>query len=567
VRRTILALAAIALLAATPADTPPSRPVEFRPGLRASIEDGNRLMLLVRAQPGDGYRSLARVYAPDEGAWKAIQEANKSATLLVGRTYRIPYELLSEPYQLQVFLAVFPEDRLQDDAWVHVAGRGALPTYQESLWDVAEWLTGEGRHYTEIQQASGLADVTLAGGEVARIPTSLLKPLFRRWGEAQKAERAGTTPLTYHGDAQGKYAAYRLKKGEALYSSVVMRFTGRVAPAEVNKIARQIARRSGIRNVRRIPVGDTIKIPLPLLLSEHLPLHDPRRIEVVATRRETEAFKNPGGQGDLAGVTIILDAGHGGIDAGAVRGGIYEDEMVYDILCRIKQRLERDTSANVLVTMEDRKTGFKPRDLARLPHDTNEVLLTTPRYHARNRKLRAVAVNLRWYLANSYYRSLRQKGVPAERILFASLHADSLHSSVRGAMVYVPGERYRRGRYGNSGRVYSRHKEVQQEKYVSFTRRQRLRSEGLSRDLARHLVRELRRSRIRIHPHQPIRDHVVRRGRAWVPAVIRSSRVPSKVLIEVANLSNRGDRALLRKPIFREGIAEAFVDAVRAYYR
>lgn len=553
-------------MAASPADTPASRPVEFRPGLRASIEDGNRLVLLVRAQPGDGYRSLARRYAPDESVWKAIRTANQSVDLLVGRTYRIPFQLLSEPYQLQVYLALFPKDHLQEDAWVHEAGRGVLPTYQETLWDLAEWLTGEGHHYTEIQQASGLQEVTLSSGDVARVPASLLKPLFQRWGEIHKAERKGLLPLTYGSDAEGAFASYRLKKGEALYSSVVIRFTGRIAPAEVNTIARQIARRSKIHDVRKIPVGDTVKIPLDLLLPEYLPLHNPRRIEVVATRRETEAFQNPGGQRDLAGVTIILDAGHGGIDAGAVRGGIYEDEMVYDIVCRIKRRLERETSATVLVTIKDRKTGFKPREQGRLPHDTNEVVLTNPPYHPRNRKLRAVSVNLRWYLVNSYYRSLRQQGVPRERVLFASFHADSLHPSVRGAMVYVPGERYRRGRYGNSGRVYARHKEVQQEKYVSFTRKQRLRSEGLSREFALIMVRELRHSRIRIHPHQPIRDHVVRRGRAWVPAVIRSSRVPSKVLIEVANLNNKRDRAVLRKPIFREGFAEAFVDAVRAYY-
>ncbi len=545
----------------------PARPIEVLSGLRATIEDGNRLVLLVRAQPGDGYRALARRTASAESAWKAIAAANGSVRLLAGRSYRVPFDLLSELLQLQVFLAIFPGDHLESDAWVHVPDQSTVPTYQESLWDVAEWLTGEGHHYTEIQQASDLQDVTLGSGQVARVPVRLLKPLFRRWGKAQQAEREKPGPLAHKRDAKGEYAAYRIKRGEALYSSVVVRFTGRVAPAEVNTIARQIARRSGIRNMNKIPAGHIVKIPQELLLPDYLPLRHPRRIEVMATRGEAAAYRNPGGRRDLAGVTIILDAGHGGIDAGAVRGGIYEDEMVYDVLCRIKRLLERDTLAKVLVTIKDRKTGFEPRELSRLRHDTNEVLLTNPPYHPRNRKLRAVAVNLRWYLVNSYYRAARNEGTPAERVLFASLHADSLHSSVRGAMVYVPGERYRRGRYGNSGRVYARHREVRQERYVSFTRRQRLKSEGLSRQFASHLVRELRRSRIRIHAHQPIRDHVVRRGRAWVPAVIRSSRVPSKVLLEVANLNNKHDRALLRKPIFREGIAQAFVDAVLAYYR
>lgn len=565
--RLLLWLAAPAAAAAALAATPQAASVPIRSGARAAVEEGNRLVLHVRAEPGAGYRALARQYAPDESAWKAIQKANDNALLRAGQRVRIPYELLSESLQLQVFLTLFPQDHLEGDTWIHVAGRGALPTYQESLWSLAEWLTGEGRRYAEIQQASGLEDVTLTRGQVARVPARLLKPLFRRWGETRQAESERDSDLSYGRDAEGEYALYRLKAGEALYSAVVIRFTGRVEPSDVNAIAAQIARRSRVRDVTDIPVGRAIKIPYSLLLPEYLPPTDPRRIEIEAARREAETYRNPGGSRDLAGVTLILDAGHGGIDAGAVRGGMHEDELVYDIMCRIKRALERDTSASVLVTIRDRVTGFEPRDLEWLPHDTSEVVLTNPPYHPRDRSLRAVAVNLRWYLANSHYRVLREKGVPPERVLFVSLHADSLHASVRGAMVYVPGERYRRGRYGNRGGVYGAHREVRQEAYVSFSRRERLQSEGLSREFSSHLVRAFRRSQIRLHPYQPVRDHVVRRGRAWVPAVIRCSRVPAKVLIEVANLNNAEDRVLLRQPRFREAVASAFVHAVRSYYR
>jgi N-acetylmuramoyl-L-alanine amidase len=568
----VLAAAALALSilpaggAARDARTLPRR-VEVRPGVEAAVEDGNRLVLRVRAQAGAGYRALARQYAADEGSWEAIEKANASSLLRVGRTYRIPFEILSEPVQLQAFLALFPLDRFEADAWVHVAGRGALPTYQESLWALAEWLTGDGQRYQEIQQASGLEDVTLSSGQEARVPLPLLKPHFRRWAEARLEESRTPSELSYGRDAEGEYALYRLKAGEALYSAVVMRFTGRVEPAEVNAIAARIARRSGIPDVTDIPVCQSVKIPYDLLLPEHLPPTDPRRIEVEATRREAETFRNPGGARDLAGVTVILDSGHGGVDAGAVKGGVHEDELVYDILCRIKRLLERETSATVKVTIRDRLTGHAPRDRESLPHDTREVILTDPPYQPRSRSLRAVGVNLRWYLVNSYYRDLRARGVPADRVLFASLHADSLHPSARGAMVYVPGERYRRGRYGNRGGVYANHREVRQEAYVSFTRRERLQSEGLSRDFGSHMVQALRREGLRVHPFQPVRDHVVRRGRAWVPAVIRCSRVPTKVLLEVGNLNNAEDRALLRKPAMRESVARAFVNAVRSYYR
>jgi N-acetylmuramoyl-L-alanine amidase len=61
---------------------------------------------------------------------------------------------------------------------------------------------------------------------------------------------------------------------------------------------------------------------------------------------------------------------------------------------------------------------------------------------------------------------------------------------------------------------------------------------------------------------------VIYRGRGkWVPAVIRYSTGATKVLIEVANLTNDEDAANLKDPDFRERYAAAVVKAIRAYYR
>src|SRR5256885_11217725 len=35
----------------------------------------------------------------------------------------------------------------------------------------------------------------------------------------------------------------------------------------------------------------------------------------------------------------------------------------------------------------------------------------------------------------------------SEKVVFLSIHADSLHPSLRGAMIYIPGERYVQGSY------------------------------------------------------------------------------------------------------------------------
>ncbi len=64
----------------------------------------------------------------------------------------------------------------------------------------------------------------------------------------------------------GEYAVYRLQRGEALYSAVVVRFTGQLLAVQVNETAMEIAARSGIDDVTDISVGYPVKIPLDLLL-------------------------------------------------------------------------------------------------------------------------------------------------------------------------------------------------------------------------------------------------------------------------------------------------------------
>ena len=133
-------------------------------------------------------------------------------------------------------------------------------------------------------------------------------------------------------------------------------------------------------------------------------------------------------------------------------------------------------------------------------------------------------------------------------------------------MVYIPGAKYRTRRYGNGNSLYSRFEEVRDQTYVSFDAKTRARSEGVTRQFAQQLMRSFRNANIPVHQYEPVRDHVVRRGRSWVPAVIRCSEVPLSLLLELVNLSNSQDRSQLRDPDFREQLARSFVDALLAYY-
>jgi N-acetylmuramoyl-L-alanine amidase len=179
-----------------------------------------------------------------------------------------------------------------------------------------------------------------------------------------------------------------------------------------------------------------------------------------------------------------------------------------------------------------------------------------------------VGVNLRWYLANSLLKRPAPDGtkVPPEKTVFLSLHADSLHPSVRGAMIYVPGERYLRDRYGKSGAMYAAYREVKEEPVVSFNKKERVASEGASTALAEGLVAALRDGGLPVHSFSPVRTHVIRSGREWVPAVLRYNRVPNRALVEVANLGNDEDRALIVTKAFREQLAESLASGLVAFF-
>jgi len=362
------------------------------------------------------------------------------------------------------------------------------------------------------------------------------------------ASASGGSELTFKRDSQGGYASYRLQHGETVWTHVVRRFTSRTDDVSDTESSRLILERSGFDDDTKIPDGAEMKIPVGLLAPE---FRERRTSEVVDQAKP------------LAGVVVILDPGHGGIDTGTTpRGGIFEDEIVYDIMCRAKRILEQDTAATVYVTVRDRSRGYAlSATRADFPEDGDEYVLTSPNYRIADS---TVGLHLRWYLANSLYRRALRGGIESGRVLFTSFHAEALSSSSRGAMVYIPGARLRDGVYGKSGQPYARFSEVRERPKVAFTQRERAASERLSRAFAEQLTRSLRASGVMVFANQPIRDRIRRRSE-YVPAVLRYNAVPTEVLVECGNLSNVRDRQNLCDPTFRERFARAYVNAVIEY--
>jgi N-acetylmuramoyl-L-alanine amidase len=538
----------------------------IEPGLSAEIDNGKKISL-----------TACDEYAVAEWAPRVLANPEKKDKFISGKCLKVPLGELSEEYQLEVMKTLFKKDSYDEDGWIHrVTYISRRRGGGETMWNISDWFTGNPQNYRKLLDYNGMTKWTkIYKGTKIRIPLYLLRPAFkepilfeiaaRRAAEGPSAEAKKLNgDLTLKSDGQGPYASYRMKKGDTIYSKVVMKYTGRVTSRDVMDAVDIICRRSSIKKAKRLKPGDEVKIPLDLLSLQYLPPNDPRRQEYEGMRRDAMKYSNPVHTAKLNGIAIILDSGHGGDDPGAIGSNrVYEDEVAYDILCRIKRRLETTTMATVIPTIVDKSQQYEPRTSSVFSKDKDEYLLTNPRYKNGSAK---VAVNLRWYLVNSIFRKLTKNGTKPNEVVFVSLHADSLHPKVRGSMVYTPGAYYCRGNGGKRGKIYDAHAEVREKQFVRLSYEDRVRSEGLSGELAKSIIKSLGKYDIKIHAEKPIRNHVVKGRRSYVPAVIRHNIVPTKILLEVANLKNYSDNRLLADHEFREKFAIAFVDAVTDYY-
>ncbi len=560
------ALIATAALVASSAPPAPSDVLPLGREMRVRLIGGRELLLEVKPWPGESLPSLARRMAPSPA-----QSALLEASLAEGNAktddgfYRLPFALLGTDARALVLRSVFPDDRADGGDWLHVARASPLPIYDEGLWQVAAWFTGDGAHFVELLRVNDLASPELARGQIVRIPASLLDAALKQGATSDDGI------LVYGSDAKGAFAGYRLKPGEALYSAVVLRFTGRTSSEDVESLARTIAARSDVRDLTDIPAGWLVKIPLDLLEPEFLPSSDARRKSIdkakAAMERELSARPPTKTTQGLEGVVVIIDPGHGGIDPGTMNHHLWEHDYVFDVASRLRRELETHTAAKVYFTLDDTGKKTAPSRGDALESNRKRSVLTTPPFLAEEHRDTAIAVNLRWYLANSLYRKLVKKGVDPDKIVFLSLHADARHASLRGAMVYVPGAAYRKGTMGSSSSTYLRFKEVREQPRVSFTSKDRVRSEAVSGKLAVALVKALKKADLPLQPYQPIRERVIRGRKVWLPAVLRGNVVPTKVLIEMVNLNNPEDATLLGHAADRERLAKALVNALSDYFR
>ncbi|HSP16183.1 MAG TPA: N-acetylmuramoyl-L-alanine amidase [Thermoanaerobaculia bacterium] len=543
--------------------------------IRALLTRDYQIDVLVEPHAGDAWTRLAKRVTGDAARWEDLAQFNHSDdNLKTEQAVRVPFALLRPSLQRDILRTLFPNDRRTDAGWMHIVV-GGHGIEGEPLWNIAEWFSGDGANYAAVRKANPGQGLSTRTGDVILVPNALLTAAFGSGPEGENAPKTaaevrrskdaqaqhapadedaseaslpapvGVPSLTYERTNTEPYAVYRLQKGEALYSSVAIRFTGRVYAKDVGDVVERVVKFNNIEDVAKIPVGYAVRIPMDLLLPQYRPQDDPARLAEEASQRASAKLARRTRARNLAGVHVILDAGHGGSDPGATLGDVRESKYVYDVMCRLQHILEKKSAAMVSITRNE------------------EAVLTTPEYPLDDA---IVGVNLRWYLANSLFRRAIKAGVDKEKVVFISIHADSLHPSIRGAMAYIPGERFVRGSYEKRGSVYLARAEVRERPVVRHSEHESLEAEGLSRDFGESVIAAFEDAHLPVHTFNPVRDNVVRDGSEWVPAVIRYNLVPTRLLLEVCNLGNRHDRELFMTRKFRQQVAEAIYRGLVDFY-
>jgi N-acetylmuramoyl-L-alanine amidase len=226
------------------------------------------------------------------------------------------------------------------------------------------------------------------------------------------------------------------------------------------------------------------------------------------------------GPADASRPLIVIDAGHGGHDPGAVREGVREKALTLALARALRDELLRGGGVRVALTREDDR-----------------------------------------------YLMLAERSGIARRLgadLFLSIHADSVETGdASGASLYTLSER---GSSQIAERMAERENRADRINGVQLAET----SDAISAILVDLSQREaqaraeefaalvLREARGRV----PLRDDPLQSA-AFV--VLKSPDVPS-VLFESGYISNSGDTARLLSPEGRRAFAEATARAVRAYF-
>ena len=515
--------------------------------------DGQDIIVYIRPRPGEGLFRFASWTLRDwRNNYQKIKKYNNNRVLQKGSYVRFPFSVLNDSLQGLVLQTLFPNDTSEEEEWAHrVVFKGETVSLIAGVFAKKSIPASKLVEYNELERGGR----SLAIGDVVNIPWEWvreelnLKPIEVKEPLVVKPDRFGK-----------KHAFYTIKKGESLYSSVVIRFTGRTLAEDVNRMANRLLALNDISDERYIPVGQEIKIPLEWISEEYL-------VKASIEPSEKELPEEPESlkvRIDYP-VHIIIDPGHGGKDPGAVHGRegspdrLFEDETVYDIAMRLSDILKK-RNYNVHLTLTDPDQPGPVNKLATVK-DSDERVLVNPNYLINHVN---ISINMRIFLVNHIYQDLIRRKIPSNNILLISLHGDALHKSLQGATVYYPDARLRKESFRKRHSVYRRRKEFYP--VIRFPVRENSRSALLSSSFGKEIIDTFQAAGLKTHRSFSVRGYYYRKGKRTLPGILRYSKVPTSVLLEVGNLNNYLDRKGFRDPGYREKLAKAIADSIHTRF-
>jgi N-acetylmuramoyl-L-alanine amidase len=218
----------------------------------------------------------------------------------------------------------------------------------------------------------------------------------------------------------------------------------------------------------------------------------------------------------LAVKRVVLDAGHGGTDPGATAADVFEKEITLDIGRRLRALLERN-GFDVVVTRDADRT-IALRDRARLANDSKSDIFVSIHVNALERHIESRGIET-YYLGTTDDPSLKALAARENRVSGYSV------SDMR---------RLLEGVYADARRDES---------------------QQLATAVQKKLYETLRES------DAGLENWGVKRA----PFLVLVATDMPAVLAEVGCISNEKESAMLRTPEYRQKIADALFDGIRAY--
>ena len=234
----------------------------------------------------------------------------RPTTLQVTARYSIPFDLLSPEWQLKAAARPVPGRPRGGRRLAPQGARRRAVAAREPVAALADWFTGTGENFRAIREYNELMDDDVPRGTAVLDPLRAAAPgLPRRAAGAREALPARVR----HGQGRRVRHLPPAPRRGALLARSSSASPAASSPADVNALAAKIAKRSGIAGRHRHPDRLPGQDPVRRCCS---PSSCPRGTRSARSTRRACApsarFSNQVKASGLAGITVILDAGHGG---------------------------------------------------------------------------------------------------------------------------------------------------------------------------------------------------------------------------------------------------------------